>query len=287
MTDLTGRTVLITGGNSGIGKWTAIGLARMGADVVITSRDLERGTSAAEDIRAHTGSGSVQVERLDLADFTDIRRFAEAFTRTHPRLDVLVNNAGLTLSERAESVDGNEMLLQTNHLGPFLLTNLLLPLLEQSAPARIVNVASTAHKQAGALDLEDLQTENRRYIGLQAYARTKLMNILFTRELARRLAGRGVTANALHPGTVRTGFGMGGDARGWLRVGMILARPFFKSPRQGARASIFLASSPRVADATGGYYVGHRRRRPSAAARDDALAARLWERSTDLVGLHE
>lgn len=284
-TQLAGSTVLVTGGSSGIGLWTAAGLADLGADVVITSRSRQRGQEAADRIRELTPDGSLEVMTLDLADFTDVRRFADAFTERHEQLTVLVNNAGLTLSRRQETVDGHEMLVQSNHLGPFLLTNLLLPLLRRSAPARIVTVASVAHRFGGRLDLTDLDTERRRYVGLRAYGRTKLMNILFTRELGRRLEGSGVTATCTHPGTIRSGFGMDGDAHGLLRLGLVLARPVFKSPEQGARPSIHLASAPDLAGVTGQYYRGTRAAYPSRQARDDRLAQRLWDVSLELVGL--
>jgi len=285
--DLTGRTVVITGGNSGIGLETAVGLADLGAHVVITARDPQRGEQAVDDIRERSGNERVEVMHLDLASFDSVRGFAAAFLERHERLDVLIANAGATLSEHQLSLDGIELTLQANHLSHVLLTHLLLDRLRASAPARIVVVSSAAHRQGGDLDADDLEAHGKPYIGFQKYARTKLMNLLFARELARRLAGSGITVNALHPGTVRSGFAMDGDATGIFALLIRIARPFFKSAATGARTSIFLAASPEVAADTGGYYSSCRRRSPSRAARDPQLARRLWERSAELVGLAE
>jgi NAD(P)-dependent dehydrogenase (short-subunit alcohol dehydrogenase family) len=202
-----------------------------------------------------------------------------------PRIDVLVNNAGLILTRREETVDGYEATLAINHLGPFLLTNLLLDRLEASAPARVVNVASTAHNQARkGMPFDDLQS-TRGYRGMKVYGISKLANILFTDELARRLEGTGVTANSLHPGTVRTGYGAHGDAKGLLRVGLLISKPFFLSPKQGARTSVYLASSPEVEGVTGKYFAKCKEKQPKAQALDAAGAARLWSASDDMVGL--
>ena len=285
LADQTGRTVLITGANSGIGKATATALARAGAAVVITARDAQRGVQAVEEIRAAAqGRGSVEVRELDLARLASVRSFAAEFLTDHPRLDVLILNAGLTAAQRTVTEDGFETLFQVNHLGHFLLSHLLRERLVESAPARIVVVSSSSHRQAGALDFDDLQSE-RGYVGLRAYARTKLANILFARELARRLQGTGVTVNALHPGTVRTGWGADGDAGRLLSLGLFLARWWFLSPEQGARTSVYLATSPEVEGATGGYYVRRRLRRPGANALDDEAARRLWQISEELLGL--
>ena len=283
--DLSGRTVLITGGNSGIGKATAAALTAAGASVVITARDPERGAQAVDDIRAAArGRGSMEVRALDLARLASVRAFAAEFLADHPRLDVLILNAGLTAAKRTVTQDGFETLFQVNHLSHFLLTHLLQERLVASAPARVVVVSSSSHRQAGALDFDDLQSE-RGYVGLRAYARTKLANVLFTRELARRLDGTGVTANALHPGTVRTGWGADGDAGRLLGLGLFLARWVFLSPEQGARTSVYLAGSPQVEGRTGGYYVRRRLRQPGANALDDAAARRLWQVSEQLLGL--
>ena len=204
------KTVLITGGNCGIGKETAVGLAKMGAKVVITSRDPAKGQEAVAEVRERTG-GDVETMALDLASFAAIRGFTKKFLNTRDRLDVLVNNAGLILSERTETEEGFETQFGVNHLGHFLLTSLLQERIEGSAPSRIVNVASDAHRFAGqGLDFDDLQL-NTGYRALKAYGRSKLANIYFTRELARRLDRTGVTVNAVHPGSVATRFARDGD----------------------------------------------------------------------------
>jgi retinol dehydrogenase 12 len=280
---MRGKTVLVTGANTGIGLETAAALAEMGADVVITARDPAKGSAAVTEIRRRHPDAKVDAMELDLSRLDDVRAFAKSFADSHDRLDVLVNNAGLMLGERSETDDGYETTFQVNHLGPFLLTNLLLPLLKASARARIVNVASTAHR-GGGLDFDDLQSE-RGYIGMRVYATSKLCNILFTRELARRLDGTGVTANSLHPGTVRTGFGQDGDTKGFMKIGLALIRPFILSPAGGAKTTVHLASSPDVEGKTGGYYTRSRPSRPTRAAQDDEAARRLWEVSTQLVGL--
>jgi retinol dehydrogenase 12 len=197
------------------------------------------------------------------------------------RIDVLINNAGLVLGERRVTEDGFEHVFAVNHLAPFLLTSLLLPKLTGSAPARVVTVTSDAHS-AARLDLDDPGQEHG-WDSWRSYANSKLANILFTRELARRLDGTGVTANCAHPGVVRTGFGR--EGKPLLRLGTMLARPFFLSPERGADTVVYLASSPDVAGETGGYYVKRQRREPSAAARDDAAARKLWEISEQMTGL--
>ena len=280
--DLSGQTVLITGGNSGIGKAAATALARAGAAVVITARDANRGREAVADITRDAGNGSVEVRDLDLARLSTVRSFAEDFLADHPRLDVLILNAGLTAARRQVTEDGFELLFQVNHLGHFLLTRLLQERLVESAPARVVVVASSSHRQAGGLDFDDLQSE-RNFVGLRAYARSKLANILFARELSRRLDGTGVTVNALHPGTVRTGWGADGDAGRLLTLGLTLARWWFLSPEQGADTVVYLAASPAVEGKSGGYYVKRRLQQPAPAARDDQTARRLWEVSEALL----
>ena len=220
---------------------------------------------------------------FDLADLASVRRGADQILDRCGRIDVLVNNAGLVLTDRTETVDGFEATFATNHLGPFLLTRLLTDRLVASAPARVVNVASTAHQGARrGLDFDDLQS-TRHYRGMQAYSRSKLANILFTSELARRLEGTGVTANSLHPGTVATGFARDDDAKGFLAFGVRLIKPFILTPEKGARTSVYLASSPEVAGVTGQYFVKCRARTPSPAARDEAAAALLWSVSEELV----
>jgi NAD(P)-dependent dehydrogenase (short-subunit alcohol dehydrogenase family) len=280
---MQGRTVVITGANSGVGQATAVALARAGADTVITARHEGRGGQAVADIRRDSGSDRVDLVVFDLADLASVRQGAERILDRCPRIDVLVNNAGLVLSARTETMDGFEATFATNHLGPFLLTRLLTERLVASAPARVVNVASTAHQGARrGLDFDDLQS-TRHYRGMQAYSRSKLANILFTNELARQLSGTGVTANSLHPGTVASGFARDDDAKGFLAFGVKVIKPFILTPEKGARTSVYLASSPEVADVTGQYFVKCRAKTPSPAARDEAAAALLWSVSEELV----
>ncbi len=280
---MEGRTVVITGGNSGVGRATAVALAGAGARTVITARSRERGEQAVSDIRRASRSDQVDLVVFDLADLSSVRDGASELLDRCDRIHVLVNNAGLVLSERTVTVDGFESTFAINHLGPFLLTQLLTDRLTASAPARVVNVASTAHQGARhGLDFDDLQSTGH-YRGMRAYSRSKLANILFTRELARRLASSGVTANALHPGTVATGFARDDDAKGFLAFGVRLIKPFILTPEKGARTSVYLASSPEVADVTGEYFVKCRPRVPSAAARNDAAAVLLWSVSEELV----
>lgn len=281
--DMTGRTVVVTGGNSGIGKETALALAKSGARVVITARDPSRGEDAVAHIRSASGNRDVELVVFDLGNMASVRSGASRILSVCDRIDVLVNNAGVVLSERQETPDGFEATFAINHLGPFLLTQLLLERIKRSAPARIVTVASTAHKGArGGIDFEDLNSA-RRYAGMQVYSKSKLANIYFTTALARRLADTGVTVNCLHPGTVATGYGRDGDAKGLLGFGIKIASPFFLTPAKGARTSIYLASSPEVATVSGKYFVKCKEHRPSKAARDDAAAERLWQVSEDLV----
>jgi NAD(P)-dependent dehydrogenase (short-subunit alcohol dehydrogenase family) len=276
-------TVVITGGNAGIGKETAIGLAQQGARVVITARDAKRGREALDEIRSRSGRDTVEVMDLDLADLASVRRFADAFSSRYDRLDVLVNNAGLVQLHRSETVDGFETTFGVNHLGHFVLTQALLDQLRASAPSRIVVVSSHAHKQARkGLDFDDLMSEDG-YSAFGVYGKTKLANIYFTRELARRLDGTDVTANALHPGFVASRFARDGDTGTLGNVAMVLGRPFAISPEKGARTSIYLASSPDVADVSGAYFYKCREVQPSTAARDDEAARRLWAVSEELV----
>lgn len=286
MPDMQGKTVVVTGGNSGIGVETAEALAQMGARVIVTARNADKGRAAVAGIGQRLGGDAqVQLVVFDLADLSSVRRGAEEILEQAPRLDVLVNNAGLVLSERHETVDGFEATLATNHLGPFLLTNLLLDRIKASSPAHIVNVASTAHNTARkGMPFDDLQS-TKRYRGMRVYGESKLANILFTLELARRLEGTGVTANSLHPGTVRTGYGADGDARGFLAFGIKIAHPLFLSPAKGARTSIYLASSPAVEGVTGKYFVKCKERKPRRWAEDPEAAQRLWQVSAELVGL--
>jgi NAD(P)-dependent dehydrogenase (short-subunit alcohol dehydrogenase family) len=255
----------------------------MGAQVTITSRDAERGRVAVDDIRARSGRSDVAVLPLDLAQLASVRELATSFAARHDMLDVLVNNAGLVLRTRRETVDGYEMTFQVNHLGHFLLTLQLRDRLIAARPSRVVNVASIAHTWARrGLDFDDLQS-CRRYHSLAVYSRTKLANVLFTRELARRWAGSGVSANALHPGVVASRWGRDGDTGALGPLLFPLVKPFVLTVAQGAQTSVYLASAPELEGVTGGYWARSAPGSPSAAARDAAAAARLWDASVALV----
>ena len=277
---MTGKTVLVTGASGGIGLATAAGVARLGARVGLVGRDAARSEAAAERLRA--AGGQVDVFVADMSSQGEVRRLAEEVLTAYPRLDVLVNNVGGYWATRHPTVDGLEHTFAVNHLAPFLLTNLLLDRLRASAPARVVTVSSGAHAM-GIIDFEDLHGE-RVYSGERAYNQSKLANVMFTYELARRLRGAGVTANALHPGVVRTNFGRE-DAKGWMRLMLPVIRSFLKSPEKGAAISVYLASSPEVQGVTGQYFAGQRAKRSSTASYDTTAAARLWDVSATLVGL--
>jgi NAD(P)-dependent dehydrogenase (short-subunit alcohol dehydrogenase family) len=276
---MSGEVCVVTGGTSGIGQATAVALARRGAQVVLVGRDRGRSEAAAAEVAA-AGGPAPRLELADLASMAQVRALADRLGALE-RIDVLVNNAGLMAGQRRVTADGYDEVLAVNHLAPFLLTNLLLGKLAAAGPARVITVTSDAHSSA-RLDLDDLQLESG-WEPWRAYAGSKLANILFTRELARRLAGGAVTANCAHPGLVRTRFGR--EARLPMRVGVALARPFMLSPQRGAATIIYLATSPRVAGATGGYYVRSQLREPAPAARDGAAARRLWQLSEQLTGL--
>jgi NAD(P)-dependent dehydrogenase (short-subunit alcohol dehydrogenase family) len=280
---MSGRTVLITGGNTGIGKESAIALAAEGAHVVFTTRDAQKGAVARDEIQQRSGNDTVDVMELDLAELASVREFASRFAARHDHVDVLLNNAGLLLGSRRETVDGYEMTFQVNHLGPFLLTNLLRDQLVAGNAARVVNVASAAHSSARkGLDFDDLQS-TRRYRSFGVYAQTKLANILFTRELARRWDDTGITANAVHPGFVASHFGRDGDTGRLTGMVFPLLKPFALTPEQGAQTQVYVASAPELAGITGGYWAKAAPATPSAAAQDDAAAARLWKVSQQLV----
>jgi NAD(P)-dependent dehydrogenase (short-subunit alcohol dehydrogenase family) len=279
---MQGKTVLITGGNTGVGWATALALAQRGATVVFTARDSAKGQRAAEELTELSGR-SVDWLLMDLASLDSIRAAAAAMLERYPRLDVLINNAGVLLSDRRTTADGFEATLGVNHLGHHLLTVLLLGRLRASAPSRIIVVSSDAHRVSRGLDFTDLQWERRAYRPYGAYAASKLANLQFTRELARRLDATRVTVNAAHPGIVATRFAQDGDARGLLSWFYRVAGPVLRTPEQGAKTSVYLASAPELAAATGGYYANLRPRRPSKVARDAEAARRLWEVSSELV----
>ena len=283
--DLTGKVAIVTGGNSGIGKEAAIGIARAGAHVVIAARNREKTAAAITEIETRADArGRIEAIPIDLASFASVREFVDAFNAQHDRLDVLLNNAGLVLRKRVETVDGHESQFQINHLGHFLLTNLLHGLLARSAPARVVNVSSYAHTQVRhGLDFDDLEWQRRRYKGFGCYSATKLMNVLFTRELARRNDPDVLTANALHPGFVASNFGRDGDLGVLGTIAMPLARPFAISQEKGALTSIYLSTSPDLDGITGQYFVKGQAVKPAVAALDADAAVRLWEVSEKLT----
>ncbi len=283
---MKGRTVVVTGGNNGIGLETAVGLTRLGAHVVITARNQAKGEAALADIKNRSESDKVELMLADFASLASIRGFAEKFKTNHDRLDVLVNNAGGINTSRSETLDGFETTFGVNHLGYFLVTNLLLDLLKASAPARVVSVSSGAHQRAKGMDFDDLNSEQS-YSGMGVYGRSKLANVLFTYELARRLEGSGVTTNCLHPGVVRSGFGQnnGGLIALVFKSAYTLMTPFTKSNAQGAETSIYLASSPEVEGVTGKYFVDSEETPSSPASHDEEAARRLWEISEQMTGL--
>lgn len=283
--DLSGRVVIVTGANSGIGLETATALAAMGATVVMTARSRAKGEAAVALARERSGSASVVLGDLDLSSFASIRAFAAWFLAAYDRLDVLVDNAGLILDLRRETAEGFEETFGVNHLGHFLLTDLLLDRLVASAPSRVVVLSSVAHRFAlGGLDRHDLQHEHS-FNSMEVYAQSKLANVQFALELARRLEGTGVTVNAVHPGNIRSGFGGDGDSGTIGALVKVFGRFVLRSPKAGAKTPILLASSddPGIAGVTGGYFSHGRRWKPSRAARDVDAARWLWDESERLV----
>ncbi|MDQ3722717.1 MAG: SDR family oxidoreductase [Actinomycetota bacterium] len=278
---MAGRVCAITGASSGLGLQTALGLARMGATVALLCRSVERGERAREQIAATTGNTNLQVVACDHANLDSVRAAAGELLARFDALHVLVNNAGLMLMQRRITVDGFEETLQVNHLSAFVLTALLRERLAASAPARVITVSSIAHR-AARLDFDDLQSE-RLYDGLYVYGRSKLANVLFTYELARRLEGSGVTANTLHPGIVRTGFGHNNGPA--MRAFMMLSQlpPIGVSPRRGARTQIWLASALAAEDVSGRYFARCRAHRSSRISYDRDAQRRLWDASEALL----
>jgi NAD(P)-dependent dehydrogenase (short-subunit alcohol dehydrogenase family) len=285
VTDLHGQVAVITGGNSGIGKETAAALAGMGAHVIVAARNPTKAAAAVTELRARAPGATIEHLPLDLASFASVRAFADTFTERFDRCDVLVNNAGGSLRRRSVTEDGHETQFQVNHLSHFLLTALLHDRIDAAPAGRVVNVASMAHNYAkGGLDFDDLDWERRKYRGFLVYSHTKLANVLFTRELARRLDSTPVTANAVHPGWVASNFAREGDMGPFIGACMVVAKPFSISSAAGARTSVYLASSPDVAGVSGQYFYKCRVTRPSNGALDDAAAARLWDVSAELTG---
>jgi NAD(P)-dependent dehydrogenase (short-subunit alcohol dehydrogenase family) len=275
---MQGKTVLITGANQGIGKASAIALGKLGAKLVLVCRNREKAQEAIAEIEK-AGAKNVELIVGDMGSQADIRRIAREFKAKHDRLDVLLNNAGVLVTSRRTTVDGIEETFAVNHLGYFLLTELLLDVLESSSPARIVNVSSEAHRTA-SMHWEDLQFE-KSYSSFQAYGQSKLCNILFTRELARRLDPKQVTANCLHPGVVASGFGQtyGGAISVLIKIGHL----FMINTEKGARTQVYLASSPDVAGVTGKYFDKCKEKQPNQEAQNDDSARKLWEISEKLV----
>jgi len=280
---MQGKTCMVTGANSGIGKATALGLAQMGANVVMVARDRARGEAAQNEVKAKSGNGSVELLVADLSSQQSIRQLVENFKQHYKQLHVLINNAGVFMLTRRETVDGLEMAFAVNYLAPFLLTNLLLDVLKATVPTRIVNVSSEAHEN-GYIKMDDLQAK-KNYRSFRAYGQSKLALVMFTYELARRLQGTGVTANCLHPGFVATNIGQSGV---WP-----VARPLAKfvlsflgvSPVEGAGISIYLATSPDVEGVTSKYFVKSIPRQSVPISYDESLQRQLWEESAKLVKL--
>ena len=279
---MDGKTVLITGGTGGIGRAAAIGLASMGARVGITGRNRARADRAAAEIRHESGRSAVDVFVADMSSQAEVRRLAAEVLAAYPRIDVLLNNVGGFWSHRHLTADGLEHTFALNHLAPFLLTSLLLDRLIASAPARVVTVSSGAQSM-GKIDFDDLMGE-RKYSGSQAYDQSKLANVMFTYELARRLTGTGVTATALHPGMTNTSFSAEDPSRAFAPLVAVM-RPFMRSPEKGAETPVYLASSPAAEGVTGRYFANRQVKKSNESSYDTAITARLWQVSADLVGL--
>lgn len=279
---MTGKVCLITGANSGIGKATALGLAKLDATTVIVSRDKDKGEAALLEIRTLSGNKNVDAMVADLSSQDSVRELAHDFTARYKKLHVLINNAGIFLPRRVATVDGLEATFATNHLGHFLLTNLLLDELKASAPSRIINITSSAH-YGTEIDFEDLEGE-KKYSGYHAYSQSKLANVLFTYQLAKRLEGTGVTANALHPGVVRTGFGK--DQGGLMNITVRIGSPFMMSATRSAKAVIYLATSPKLDGVSGKFFSKGKEAKSSKQSYDVAAAEKLWNVSAELTKLN-
>jgi retinol dehydrogenase-12 len=277
---LDGRVCIVTGANKGIGNAAAHDLAGMGATVILACRNPEAGEAARQAIEHETGNHNLSVMPLDLSSLASVRRFAADFTSTHDRLNVLVNNAGIYTSKRTLTGDGHERTWEVDYLSHFLLTNLLMDALKRGAPSRVINVSSNGH-QMGRIQFDDLDREAR-WSGIRAYGQAKLAQILFTKEFARRFAGTGVSAFAVHPGAVRTDWSRGGVG---MRVGARIAWPFMLTPKAGADTIVWLASLPETDGWSGLYFAKRQVEKPKADAEDPELARRLWEISEELTGL--
>jgi NAD(P)-dependent dehydrogenase (short-subunit alcohol dehydrogenase family) len=276
---MKGKTIVATGATSGIGEAAVLALAGMGARIVIIARDEARAKATMQKLEARAPGLNHRLHLADLSSVAETRKVGAAIAASEPRIDVLINNAGALFSNRRVTPEGLELTFSLNHMAYFVLSEALRDKLIASAPARIVSTSSVAHERV-SLDFNDLQSADG-YGGLKVYSRSKLANILFTRELARRLAGTGLTANCLHPGVVKTRFG--DSSGGFLGLLIPFLRLFFISPEQGAETIVYLASAPEVADTSGGYFVKRKLTEPSAAARDDTAAKRLWIESEKLA----
>lgn len=282
MTDMNGKVCIVTGSNSGIGKETALALAEMGATVVMAVRDAEKGENARTEILEQTGNTKTDLMICDLASLDSIRQFAKEFTQKYDRLDVLVNNAGCTIHKRQVTNDGFERTLAVNYLGPFLLTHELLPMLKSSAPSRVVNLTSGIHSSA-RVDFDDLQNE-RKYRAMNAYGAAKLMVVMYTYELARRLEGTGVSVNAVHPGFAATNLGSNTGALRH-RIMFKMVRPLQISAKKGAETSVYVATSPELEGVTGKYFAKSEERPSSELSYDEEAQKRLWVVTEELLGL--
>ncbi len=283
-TDMSGKTCVVTGANSGIGKETALGLARMGARVVLVCRNAEKGRAALEDIRRDSGSSEVHLLTAEMSSQASVRVVADQIRQKYPRLEVLINNAGAAVPKRTLSADGIEKTLAANHLGAALLTFLLLDLLKANAPSRIVNVSSEAQRRA-RVDMSDLQFERRKYSGFAAYGQSKVLMNAFTFELARRLAGTGVTVNCLHPGVVATNI-WGVDPPLLFRLIIAVVKPFMLDSKRGAQTSLYLATSPEVSEVSGKYFIKCKQAESGLLSRDPEAAAEIWQYTQKMIGVN-
>jgi NAD(P)-dependent dehydrogenase (short-subunit alcohol dehydrogenase family) len=284
MSTLAGKTVVVTGATGGLGLHAALALSAMGARLVLIGRDRARGEGVLAYVRQQSPAAAAEAYYADLSRLDEVRQLARTLAEKLDRIDVLLNNAGGIFNTRQVTEDGLERTFALNHMGYFLLTRLLWDKLLSAAPARIVNVASEAHRGA-RLDFADLQT-SQGYGGWKAYRRSKLCNMLFTRELAGRLNGTGVTANCVHPGFCATG--IGGNTTGWYRRGVrLLKRLFAIPPEKGARTLIYAASAPELGATSGAYFIDCRLATPSREAQDDETARRLWRESARIAGLED
>jgi NAD(P)-dependent dehydrogenase (short-subunit alcohol dehydrogenase family) len=278
-----GKTVVITGGNAGIGKATAVALAKKGAGIVITSRSEIKAKEAVAEIKKSSGNDKVDYVLVDLSSQKSVREAAEKLKQKCPKIDVLINNAGCYVSDLQLNEDGLEMQFATNHLGHFLLTNLILENVKAAGKARIINLASIAHKSTRELNLDDINYEKEEYGGWKSYSRSKYCNILFTNELAKRLKKDGITVNSVHPGGVRTEIAEK-NANWFTKLGWIVMKPFMVTVEEGAKTSIHLASSPEVEGETGGYWVKSKKFFSNRPSQEETNWKALWKKSEELVG---